>query len=275
MPREYKMLKATGIILASALLASVTLTGCATTDTKAPVRNEAEIDPYGSKKTALSSAEASYKKNPKDAYFAARYAKLLRENGDLTRAQSILSPFANKKSMPTLVYTEDAAQDLEVGKFKEAESASRKAIKADGVNYRAYHLLGIALDAQQHHPEAEIAFRKALELWKGDTIPVMNNLALNLAAQGYTDKALDLLYKAKEQDPGRKEIERNIRIIRTLNEPADAYPGSAKKAPEPETKPANAKKEVKAEAPKKDDKKEPVKKAEKKKAKEDKTKPVN
>jgi Flp pilus assembly protein TadD len=57
-------------------------------------------------------------------------------------------------------------------------------------------------------------------MWKGDPVPVMNNLALNLAAQGETDKALEMLYAAKKKDPDRIEIERNIRIIRTLNEPA-------------------------------------------------------
>lgn len=61
----------------------------------------------------------------------------------------------------------------------------------------------------------------------------MNNLALNLAAQGYTDKALTMLYDAQKMDPNRVEIERNIRIIRTLNEPPE-YKGL--KIPTPKNK---------------------------------------
>ena len=108
--------------------------------------------------------------------------------------------------------------------FAGSETAARKAIKADNNNYRAWHILGIALDAEQKHPEAQTAFEKALSMWKGDAVPVMNNLALNLAAQGQTDKALEMLYAAKKKDPSRVEIERNIRIIRTLNEPAAYTP---------------------------------------------------
>lgn len=175
---------------------------------------------YGDRRENLNTVAAIYKRNNKDEFAAGRYAKALRESGDLKKAESVLTPFLKGKSPATLTYTEMGAMELETGDFKSAEAYARKAIKADDGNYRAWHVLGISLDAQQEHAGAETAFRKALELWQGDSIPVMNNLALNLAAQGYTDKALNLLYSAKEKDPGRVEIERNIRIIRTLNEPS-------------------------------------------------------
>lgn len=219
-------------LLAAALglLTATSLSGCASApaDGKKPTATAplpSASDPYGNKKLSVSTAQYAYDKNKNDPYTVAKYAKALRESGDLNRAKSVLDPFEKKKGMPTLVYTEAAAQSLEFGKFADAEGDARKALKADVANFRAHHILGIALDAQQKHEEAEKSLRKALELWQGDSVPVMNNLALNLAAQGYTDKALDILYKAKDKDPGRVEIERNIRIIRTLNEPANAYPG--------------------------------------------------
>ncbi len=46
----------------------------------------------------------------------------------------------------------------------------------------------------------------------------MNNLALNLATQGFIDEAIEVLERAKALSPDRIEIERNLRIIRTLNE---------------------------------------------------------
>lgn len=182
---------------------------------------------YGDKTESLSSIESLYNRYKSDSVIAARYAKALRKNGDLKKAKDILLPILKKKNAPTLAHTEMAAIYLESGSLVSAENSARRAIKADNANYRAWHLLGVSLDAQQKYPEAETAFRKALDLWSGDAIPVMNNLALNLAAQGYTDKALELLYQAKDKDSGRVEIERNIRIIRTLNEPAE-YQGEKK-----------------------------------------------
>ncbi len=175
---------------------------------------------YGDKKESFSTIERMYTANPNDELIGARYAKVLRESGDIKKAKSLLDNITRDAKAPTLAFTELAALNLETGNFDGSEAAARKAIKTDNENYRAWHILGISLDAQQKHPQAQEAFEKALSMWKGDPVPVMNNLALNLAAQGETDKALEMLYAAKKKDPDRVEIERNIRIIRTLNEPA-------------------------------------------------------
>ena len=179
---------------------------------------------YGEKRESFTTVERLYNANPDDPLVAARFAKVLRESGDIKKAKLVLDKITRKSDAPSLAFTEQAALYLETGNFAGSESAARKAIKADNNNYRAWHILGIALDAEQKHPEAQTAFEKALSMWKGDAVPVMNNLALNLAAQGQTDKALEMLYAAKKKDPSRVEIERNIRIIRTLNEPAAYTP---------------------------------------------------
>lgn len=217
------------LTVSSLLAFSILLTGCAgSPDTKGkkPTTTLSSVgakksELYGDRRENLKTVASIYKRNPKDEFAAGRYAKALRESGDLKKAETVLTPFTKDKSPATLTFTEMGALELETGDFPSAENWARKAIKTDNGNYRAWHILGISQDAQQEHAGAEVAFRKALELWQGDSVPVMNNLALNLAAQGYTDKALDMLYAAKQKDPERVEIERNIRIIRTLNEPAD------------------------------------------------------
>ena len=193
-------------------------------------------DIYGANRESLSSAKSAFEQNKDDSFVAARYAKALREAGKLSEAETVLRGALSSSSPSTLAYTEMGAIKLEQGSVKEAENYARKATTIDGNNFRAWHVLAIALDAQEKHEDAETAFRKALAIWKGDTIPVMNNLALNLAAQGYTDQALQLLNKIKEKAPGRTDIERNIRIIRTLNEPSEYKPAKAS------TKPAAPKK---------------------------------
>lgn len=187
---------------------------------------------YGERHDNLATIRKSYEQSPKDSVLAARYGKALRESGDLKTAKTTLLPFADDKTAGTLVNTELSAIYLSQGEFAKAENAARKAIKQDNNNYRAWRNLGNALDAQEKYKEGEEAFRKSLALWTGDDkVGIINNLALNLAAQGYTDQSLNMLYEAQKLDPGRVEIERNIRIIRTLNEPA-AYNGTKKPVPE-------------------------------------------
>ena len=218
------------LILLSAT-AALSLSACSSGNSNTPATSisgkSQPADPaliYGEKRESFDTVERLYNKNSEDDLIASRYAKVLRESGDIKKAKTVLDKVTRNKSAPTLAYTELAALNLETGNFDGAEAASRKAIKIDQGNYRAWHILGISLDAQQKHPEAQTAFEKALSIWKGDAVPVMNNLALNLAAQGYTDRALEMLYAAKKKDPNRIEIERNIRIIRTLNEPAAYTP---------------------------------------------------
>jgi Flp pilus assembly protein TadD len=201
-----------------------------------PSVNVDRDDQYGANRESLSSTKRAYERNSSDSFVAARYAKALREDGNLSEAEKIIRTALSLSPVSQLAYTEMGALQLERGNLSEAESYARRAVKIDDKNFRAWHIIAISLDAQEKHPEAETAFRKALSLWQGDTIPVMNNLALNLAAQGYTDQALQLLNKIKEKVPNRVDIERNIRIIRTLNEPSDYKPAK------PTTKPAPPKK---------------------------------
>ena len=107
---------------------------------------------------------------------------------------------------------------LGLGNYDLAEKYAKEAVIQDPTDHFAFQNLGIALDAKEMHPEAERAFRKALENWEGDPTTIMNNLALNLATQGFIDEAIEILEKAKALSPDRIEIERNLRIIRTLNE---------------------------------------------------------
>jgi len=189
---------------------------------------------YGESRDNLANIESKHLQKTDDALISARYGKALREAGKLKEARTILLPLSDNKEVGTMVNTELSALYMSEGNFSKAEFAARKAIKQDAANYRAWRNLGNALDAQEKYVEGETTFRRSMEIWTGDDkVPVMNNLALNLAAQGYTDRALTLLYEAQKLSPDRIEIERNIRIIRTLSEP----PMFAKpKRPLPESK---------------------------------------
>lgn len=185
----------------------------------------------GMQNASLPYLEKIYKRNSDDPVAAANYAAALRRADHLKQAAAVLAPFANQDEGNAAAKREYAAVQLAMGNNDRAEHYAQKAILADEKDAQAYQYLGIALDSQGMHKEAERAFRKGLDYWQGDPTTIMNNLALNLATQGYLDEALEILQKAKSLAPGRIEVERNLRIVRALQQ-SHGY-----RAPKPDKKP--------------------------------------
>lgn len=180
---------------------------------------------------SLASLERSYKRNPQDEIAAASYAAALRKSDQLERAVAVLSPFAKDPKSSAASKSEFSAIQLAKGNFKSAERYAQDAIVQDDQFAKAYHNLGISLDAQEEHSKAERAYRKALDLWQGDPTSIMNNLALNLTAQNHLDEASEILHKAKALSPEKVEIERNLRIVTALQQ------SHGSPAPKPPLKP--------------------------------------
>ena len=172
----------------------------------------------GSTTANLIALERQYKRNSANPKHALAYARGLRQNNFLKRAAMVLSPFADSANGPEGIKTEMSMIELGLGNYNTAEKYAQAAIVDNPEDYQAYQNLGIALDAKKMHTEAERAFRKGLQHWQGNPTTIMNNLALNLATQGFIDEAVEILERAKDLSPNRIEIERNLRIIRTLNE---------------------------------------------------------
>ncbi len=183
---------------------------------------------------SLAQLADSYKSNTDNKRVALSYAYALRQAGDLKKAITVLTPFAQKKDASADILSEFAALQLDLTQYGAAENYARKAVARDSTAYGAYQILGISLEAQEKYEDAEKAFRQALDQWQGDPIPIMNNLAFNLTSQERLDEALQMMQKAKELAPNRTDVERNLRIIRTLNESASGRP-----APKPTGKPSN------------------------------------
>ncbi|MDH5722042.1 MAG: tetratricopeptide repeat protein [Alphaproteobacteria bacterium] len=210
------------------LLASLALpiTGCQTTKSAHDVSAQASADDAfaramaksGGSNASLLMLEKKYKNDSQNATAALNYAHALRQASYLNRASLVLKPFADSEDPKAGVLNEMSMIELAMANYDSAENYAQKAVVQDPQDYTAYQNLGIALDAKEMHPEAERAFRKGLEHWKGDPTTIMNNLALNLATQGFIDEAIEVLERAQALSPDRIEIERNLRIIRTLNE---------------------------------------------------------
>lgn len=264
-----------GLFLASLSVSLLALGACSSTGSNVSNTADAnrldsileraarEAKASGNKAETIVLLEKIYKRNPDDAAVATAYGQALREDEQLNTARQILYPFTEGKNAYPDAVTELAMVQLALGQYKEAELTSRRAVELAPDQGRPYLALGTALDAQNYHEQAEVAFRKGIDQWKGDPAPIMNNLALNLASQNKLDQAIDMLRKAKEISPGRVELERNMRIITTLKEDADDFivkQEAEKKAAS--AKPAPAKKEAaKADVTVKDEKPASAKKA--------------
>ncbi len=185
----------------------------------------------GERRQSVSYLEKIYKRNSDDPIAAANYAGALREGDYINRAAVVLAPFADDPNAPAITKTEYAAVQLALGNYESAEKYAQKAVLLNEQDGRAYHYLGIALDAQGSHKQAERAFRKGLDNWHGDPTSIMNNLALNLTSQEYLDEAIEILKKAQAVSPNKVEIERNIRIVTALQET------KVGRAPRPRAKP--------------------------------------
>ena len=177
----------------------------------------------GNTEHALSILEKAYNRDNQNAEVATQYAMALRMSGKAEKASVILESFANASDASLATIQEFSSVQLETGEYELAEKFARKALEMDKDSSEAHHNLGIALDAQGKHEEAEKSFRTALDMWEGDPVPIMNNLALNLASQERVSDAVDILKKAKAIAPNRVEVERNLRIISTLNEDPKAF----------------------------------------------------
>ncbi len=225
------------LALASLSVSVLALAACGTTGSSANVadaRGASRVDSIleraareakasGNKTETVALLEQIYSRNQDDAAVATSFGQALREDEQFTRARQVIYPFTEGKNAYPDAVMELAMVQLSLGQYKEAELTARKAVELDPNSGRAYLALGTALDAQNYHEQAEVAFRRGIEKWKGDPAPIMNNLALNLASQNKLDQAIDMLQRAKEISPGRVEIERNLRIVSTLKEGADDF----------------------------------------------------
>ncbi len=236
-----RLLKSTACFSAVLLLAACQTAGSQQELTSSKVdaalqRAAATMDAQGTPRSAAS-LEKTYLSDPSKPESALRYAAALREADYAHKASVVLEPFANNADSPASVKTEFAAVQLALGNNEMAEKYAQKAVTQDPNDAKAYHFLGIAQDAQGKAPEAEKSFRKALDLWQGDPTPIMNNLALNLSAQGYLDEASQILEKAKALAPNRVEIERNLRIITALRQSEN--PTTPKPSKRPQIEPSS------------------------------------
>jgi|DeeseametaMP0747_FD_contig_81_107076_length_1985_multi_5_in_0_out_0_2 Flp pilus assembly protein TadD len=183
----------------------------------------------GASRESLLFYEELYRRNPKDVLATKDYTKALRHAGQVEKAEIILEAWQGKDVSLDVEYGKVL---LALGRFPEAQNIAHAVLKKDKDNAGAHHVLGLALDANGLHAEAEKHLRLALENWQGSPVPVLNNLALNLAAQDKKSEALALVDKALIYAPHEEYLNKNRALIASLKG------ALSHKAPRPVAKPS-------------------------------------
>lgn len=218
------------------------LAACGTSQEQNAARVDAALEraslqaaAQGQERESLALVERLYQRRSEEPGIALRYARALRQHGHLNEASIVLGPFMDRDDLEDVfalqLKEEMANVQLNQGNYSNAEELAKSIIDKNEAFFPAYHLLGIALDAQGKHEKAEIAFRKGLDMWQGNPLPIMNNLALNLINQQYLDEAVEILNKASALDPDNLEVEKNRRIALALQQ------STKWKSPKPTKKP--------------------------------------
>lgn len=197
----------------------------------------AEAIAAGKTEEALQHYQKLWRNDKRDSSHALNYAQLLRRSGRSEEALNVLEPFAkkalgNKTSVSPLLLNEYAAILIEHGKLAESRKVIDLVLAEEAYansHADAMNLLGISLDAQGRHKEAETMFRLALEGWHGNPTTVMNNLAICLANQAMFDESLTTLRQALVMAPDKQEIARNIQLVSDLRDNIVAKPVDIKK----------------------------------------------
>lgn len=205
----FKSLKTVTAIVALTFVVSA----CTSVPIVAPMTgtlNEQENQAYSA---AIQHYEALVAQKPMEIEATLGLARNLRWAGQAARALSVL------EKAPTS-FKDDGRYQAELGKVhlilgdssagvRELDGAATKV----GNDWRLYSALGIALDYQQSYPQAEVAYRKALEMCPDDAA-VMNNLGISQGLSGNLDRAILTLQDALELDGHKAKIQRNLKLFK-------------------------------------------------------------
>lgn len=205
-------------LLPLAVLAAVTVSGCANTNfdlglasSLAPAQ-EATVgvatEPAAAQPQRTAAAEpsrtseaptivSSRQKGEGSAGGALAEARALRLSGDKAGALAILEKAAESSPKDTAVLKERALLTLELGQIAKAEQQLKSLIDPKAPDWRILSGYGAALAASGKHQQAQLQFAKALEL-APDHPAILNNLALSYALDGKSEDAERLLARAAQ-----------------------------------------------------------------------------
>ncbi|MCB1537526.1 MAG: tetratricopeptide repeat protein [Rhodospirillales bacterium] len=174
----------------------------------------------GMTQESLMFQEKLYKQDPRDAANIVNYAHGLRRAGRIDDAELVIRTPATDKRAGAPMLTEAAMVMISAGNYDEGLDFAQKALDKDGKSPDAHHALALALSGLGKNADAQLQFQKALDLWPDDrdTTPVINNLAMSLAAQGKIKEARGVMRLATGQALDSSVYQNNRAMLDSLKD---------------------------------------------------------
>jgi|GEM_PF-2072220 len=217
-------------VLLLACVSSLALTGCpAATTGKSGKESSLSTAIASAAKDAANSGDQQqslmftqrlYKQDPNNADYIVNYAKDLRRAGRVEDAKLVIRTPALGKRADAKMLTEAAMVLVSAGEYDEAMSFAQKALEKNGKSPDAHHALALAMSGLEEHAGAQLQFQKALDLWPEgrDQTPILNNLAMSMAAQGKISDAKLIMSMATGEALTSRTYQTNRALLGTLED---------------------------------------------------------
>ena len=156
-----------------------------------------------------------YQRHPDDPALALNLARDLREAGKLQNAIDVMNGFVDHHGPSDTMLAELGKDYLAADRFGLAERTLRQAATLAPGDWHILSALGVTLDYQGNHAEAQDTYRRALVL-SPDNPVLLNNLGLSQAQSGRLADALSTLKRAVDQPAATAQVRQNLALIQAL-----------------------------------------------------------
>lgn len=167
----------------------------------------------GLPQAALNATEGVLSRDPSNVAALLKQGEILTAMGQGSAAAEAYRRVLSKDASPTREQLRTARlgvgrAELAAGRGKEAEAIYSTLAAANPSDPVGYNGLAIALDQQDRHGEAQVAYRKALAI--ADTAATRSNLGLSLAMSGNVADALAIMRPVVAEASGNPRIRHNL-----------------------------------------------------------------
>lgn len=166
--------------------------------------------------TAANQYQALLNRNPGDRNYTIALSRNLRYVGRNSDAVALLSDWLGKHQPDGKVLLELGKAYLASDRLGLAEKTLRQSLDKDANNWDAYSSLGVVMDYQGNHADAQAQYLEALKI-APDNPTVLNNLGLSRAQAGDLPGAIEALRRAADQPSAGVQVRQNLAMVLAIN----------------------------------------------------------
>jgi Flp pilus assembly protein TadD len=166
--------------------------------------------------TAAGNWNILYQRHPDDSGLALNLARDFRYGGHAQSAIDVAGLFIERHGPSAAMLAELGKDYLAANRLGLAERTLRQAAAAAPSDWQVLSALGVTIDYQGGHVQAEEIYARALALSPDNPI-LLNNLGLSQAQNGQLAGALATLRRAADQPAATAQVRQNLALVEALS----------------------------------------------------------